>query len=88
MFNRKLKERIKELERENAELKECFHEYVTVKISNQEEPSYAHVVTRIIQHISEASYNPYLTRLLNFIVSELDILQASILRKDRLCHNK
>lgn len=75
MFNKKLKNRIEELEKENECLK-LFLQNVSIKLPDGiKDNSYADLVRRIIEHAKISEYNPYQEKLLSFIVSELTILR-------------
>jgi len=75
MFNKKLKNRIEELEKENERL-ELFLHNLSINFPDViKDNSYADLVKRIIEHIKISEYSPYQERLLSFIVSELTILR-------------
>lgn len=75
MFNKKLKKRIEELEKE----KECLELLLTtVKITlpnGIKDNTYANLVNRIIQQLSMGEYNPLQPKLLYFIINELNIMK-------------
>lgn len=75
MFNKKLKNRIEELEKENERLKLFLHNVSITLPDGIKDNSYADLVKRIIEHAKISEYNPYQEKLLSFIVNELKIMK-------------
>lgn len=79
MFNSKLKQRIKELEKENEVLKLGLKNVNIIMPESVKDRSYGNLVKRIIEHAKYSEYSPYQTKLLSFIVNELTIIRDIIL---------
>ena len=75
MFNKKLKNRIEELEKENERLKLFLHNLKITLPDGIKDNTYADLVRRIIEHAKYSDYNPYQEKLLSFIASELQIME-------------